>query len=115
LRSSSGCNLLGSITFFVSPDRQQSTSLLCPAVPQAFSGREAIEGYITDLFQRHNPSERITKMSYVYAFGGDLCALGGWTVTIDGSQKFGGYLVIVYTFVGGTWKIRSSVFKYPTS
>jgi ketosteroid isomerase-like protein len=89
---------------------------------ESFSGREAIKGYreaikgyITDLFQRHNPSDRVTKMSYVYAFGSDLCALGGRTVTIDGSRKFGGYLVIVYTFVGGTWKIRSSVFKYPTS
>jgi ketosteroid isomerase-like protein len=81
----------------------------------SFSGREAIEGYITDLFERHNPFDRVTKMSYVYAFGGDLCALGGWTVTIDGSRKFGGYLAIVYTFVGGTWKIRASVFKYPTS
>jgi Uma2 family endonuclease len=28
------CNLDGSITFFVRPDRQQSTSLLCPAFPQ---------------------------------------------------------------------------------
>jgi hypothetical protein len=54
-------------------------------------------------------------MTYVYAFGNDLCALGRWTVTIDGSRKFGGYLVIVYTFVGGPWKIPSSVFKYPTS
>ena len=81
----------------------------------SFSGREAIQGYITDLFQRHNPTDRVTKMSYVYAFGGDLCALGGWTVTIDNAQKFRGYLVIVYTFVGGTWKIRASVFKYPTS
>ena len=81
----------------------------------SFSGREAIVGYIADLFQRHNPSDRITKMTYVYAFGGDLCALGGWTVTIDGSRNFGGYLVVVYTFVGGTWKIRTSVFKYPTS
>ena len=82
---------------------------------ESFSGRAAIKGYITDLFQRHNPSDRVTKMSYIYAFGGDLCALGGWTVTIDGCRKFGGYLVIVYTFVGGTWKIRASVFKYPTS
>ena len=85
------------------------TRLLGEGPQGSFSGREAIEGYITDLFQRHNPSDRVTKMSYVYAFGGDLCALGGWTVTIDGSRKFGGYLVIVYTFVGGTWKIRSSV------
>jgi hypothetical protein len=43
----------------------------------SFSGREAIEEYITDLFQRHNPSDRVTKMSYVYAFGGDLCDVGG--------------------------------------
>ena len=92
------------------------TSNAVQTTPQgSFSGREAIEGYITDLFQRHNPSDRVTKMSYIYAFGGDLCALGGWTVTIDGSRKFGGYLAIVYTFVGGTWKIRASVFKYPTS
>ena len=27
----------------------------------SFSGREAIEGYMTDLFQRHNPTDRITK------------------------------------------------------
>src|SRR3984893_14903630 len=27
----------------------------------SFSGREAIEGYITDLFQRHNPFDRVTK------------------------------------------------------
>jgi hypothetical protein len=63
------------------------TSNAVQTTPQgSFSGREAIEGYITDLFQRHNPSDRVTKMSYVYAFGGDLCALGGWTVTIDGSK-----------------------------
>ena len=36
----------------------------------------------------------------------------GWTVTIDGSNKFGGYLVNVYTPAGATWKIRASVFKY---
>ena len=77
-----------------------------------FSGREAIEGYVTDLFQRHNPSDRVTKMNYVYAMGGDLCAIGGWTVTINGTQKFGGYLVNVYTLAGSTWKIRASVFKY---
>jgi ketosteroid isomerase-like protein len=77
-----------------------------------FSGREAIEGYVTDLFQRHNPSDRITKISYVYAMGGDLCAIGGWTVTTNGTEKFGGYLVNVYTPAGGTWKIRASVFKY---
>jgi ketosteroid isomerase-like protein len=77
-----------------------------------FSGREGIEGYITDLFQRHNPTDRITKISYVYAMGGDLCAIGRWTVTIDGNQKFGGYLVNVYTPAGAAWKIRASVFKY---
>jgi ketosteroid isomerase-like protein len=78
----------------------------------SFSGREAIEGYVTDLFQRHNPTDRITQISYVYAMGGDLCAIGGWTVTIDGTNKFGGYLVNVYTPAGASWKIRASVFKY---
>lgn len=48
-------------------------------------------------------------MNYVYAMGGDLCAIGGWTVTINGTQKFGGYLVNVYTLAGSTWKIRPSV------
>ena len=78
----------------------------------SFSGREAIQGYMTDLFQRHNPTGRVTKMSYVYAFGGDICAIGGWAVTIDGTKEFGGYLVNVYTQAGSSWKIRTSVFKY---
>jgi uncharacterized protein (TIGR02246 family) len=83
------------------------------STPQgSFSGREAIEGYMTDLFQRHNPTDRVTKMSYVYAFGGDICALGGWAVTIDSTKNFGGYLVNVYTQTGSSWKIRASVFKY---
>jgi hypothetical protein len=51
-------------------------------------------------------------MSYVYAFGGDLCAIGGWSLTW-GPRHGGGYLVNVYALVGGTWKIRASVFKYP--
>ena len=67
---------------------------------------------MSDLFQRHKPADRVTKMTYVYAFGGDLCALGGWTVTIDGSRKYGGYLANVYTQAGATWKIRASVFRY---
>ena len=51
-------------------------------------------------------------MNYVYAFGGDLVAIGGWTVTITGSQQAGGYLVNVYTPLHNTWKIRASVFNY---
>jgi ketosteroid isomerase-like protein len=82
---------------------------------RSFSGREAIEGYIADLFQRHQPVDRITKMAYVYAFGGDLCALGGWTVTNNGTWKYSGFLINVYTQVGGTWKISSSVFKSEAS
>jgi uncharacterized protein (TIGR02246 family) len=89
------------------------TSNAVQTTPQgSFSGREAIEGYITDLFQRHNPTDRVTKMTYIYAFGGDLCALGGWAVTIDSTKTFGGYLVNVYTSAGSSWKIRASVFKY---
>jgi ketosteroid isomerase-like protein len=60
-----------------------------------FSGREAIEKFFTDLFQRFSPSDRSTKISYVYAFGGDLCAIGRWTVIVHGSQPAGGYLLNV--------------------
>ena len=44
-----------------------------------FSGRDGIEKYFTDVFHRFNPSDLLTKLSYVYAFGDDLCAIGGWT------------------------------------
>ena len=81
-----------------------------------FSGREAIEKHFTDLFARFNDSDRVTKMSYVYAFAGDLCAIGGYSLSMGwGSrQHTGGYLVNVYTRVGDTWKIRASVVKYRT-
>jgi predicted SnoaL-like aldol condensation-catalyzing enzyme len=47
------------------------------------SGRPAIEKYFTELFQRFNPCDRSTKLGYVYAFGGDLCAIGVCTVIIN--------------------------------
>jgi len=77
-----------------------------------FFGRDGIEKYFTEEFQRHNPSDQITKLSYVYAFGDDLCAIGGWTVTVHGSYQGGGYLVHVYTRVRDTWKIRLGLGKY---
>jgi hypothetical protein len=50
--------------------------------------------------------------------GDDLCAIGGWTLKWGRQSRAGsfsgGYLVNVYTPVGGTWKIRASVFKYRT-
>jgi ketosteroid isomerase-like protein len=81
-----------------------------------FSGREAIEKYFTDLFERFNDSDRVTKMSHVYAFAGDLCAIGGYSLIYGwGSrQHTGGYLVNVYTRVGDTWKIRASMLTYRT-
>jgi ketosteroid isomerase-like protein len=79
-----------------------------------FSGREAIEKYFTDLFARFNDSDRVTKMSYVYTFGGDLCAIGGYSLIWGwGSrQHAAGYLVNVYTRVGNTSKIRASMLTY---
>ena len=77
-----------------------------------FVGREAIEKYYGTLFQNFQPQGRATKINYVYTYGADLCALGGWIVTVHGSQQFGGFLVNVYTQVSGTWKIRTSVLKY---
>jgi ketosteroid isomerase-like protein len=79
-----------------------------------FTGRDAIGKYYADLFHRHNLSGRVTKINYVYTFGGDLCALGGWIDTIFGSQQAGGFLISVYTRVGTTWKIRTSVFNHAT-
>jgi ketosteroid isomerase-like protein len=78
------------------------------------SGLPAIEKHYANLFERFSPSDRATKMNYVYAFGGDLCAMGGSTETITGHQQSGGYLLNVYTPVRGTWKIRVAVFKYAT-
>ena len=75
-----------------------------------FSGRDGIAKYETDVFQRFNPSDQITKISYVYAFADDLCAIGGWTN--NGRPIPGGaYLIRVYTRVGDTWKIRAEVDK----
>ena len=79
-----------------------------------FIGREAIEKYYGTLCQNLLPQGRATKISYVYTYGADLCALGGWIVTIHGSQQVGGFLINVYTQVRGTWKIRTSVFNYAT-
>jgi len=43
------------------------------------SGLQDIEKYFTNVFQRFSPSDNSTKINYVYAFGGDLCAIGGLT------------------------------------
>jgi hypothetical protein len=79
-----------------------------------FIGREAIEKYYGSLFQNLQPQGRATKIDYLYTYGADLCALGGWIVTIHGSQQVGGFLINIYTQVRGTWKIRTSVFNYAT-
>jgi ketosteroid isomerase-like protein len=87
-------------------------------VPEGvFSGRDSIAKHYTDWFQRWNPSDHITKLSYVYAFGGDLCAIGGWSVTVYPGRPMhgGGYLIRVYTRVRDTWKIRVQVDKYTGS
>jgi hypothetical protein len=54
--------------------------------------RLSVDGVSRRFFDASVAKWGVTKMSYVYAFGGDLCALGGWTVTIDGSRKFGATL-----------------------
>jgi hypothetical protein len=79
----------------------------------SFSGRDSIEKYFTDVFQRYNPSNQTNKLSYIYAFADDLCGIGGWTETVNGRQ-FGGYMIRLYTRVRDTWKIRAEVHKYPT-
>jgi hypothetical protein len=63
------------------------------------------------MFQRWNHSDHITKLSYVYAFGDDLCGIGGLTVTVKGSIHGGQYLMRAYTRVRDTWQIRVQVDK----
>jgi ketosteroid isomerase-like protein len=77
-----------------------------------FSGPEAIEKFYTDVFQRYAPSDHVRKISYVYAFGADLCAIGGWTDIVHGFRPTGGYFLDVFTRPGDTWKIRAEVLKY---
>jgi ketosteroid isomerase-like protein len=91
-----------------------TTNAILSAPLGVASGPSEIEKYYRNLFERFSPSERSTKMNYIYAFGGDLCAIGGETVTITGSQQAGGYQLNVYTKVRGTWKIRATVSKYAT-
>jgi hypothetical protein len=82
-----------------------------------FSDRDGIEKHFTDVFQRFNPSDRLTKITNVYAFADDLCAIGGYTVTVNQATRpiqAGGYLIRVYTRVRDTWKIRATVEKYMT-
>jgi len=77
------------------------------------SGRDGVEKYFAAVFQRANPSDQVTKISYVYAFGGDLCAIGGRSQTMNLGRPIpgGAYLIRVYTRVGDTWKIRVEVDK----
>jgi ketosteroid isomerase-like protein len=77
------------------------------------SGQDGMEKYFTDVFQRANPSDQLTKISYVYAFGGDLCAIGGRSLTMNLGRPIpgGAYLIRVYTRVRDTWKIRAEVDK----
>ena len=55
-----------------------------------FSGRDGVEKYFTEHFQRFDPSDQLTKISYVYAFGDDLCGIGGWSVIVKGRVHGGG-------------------------
>ena len=87
-------------------------------VPEGvFSGPDSIAKHYTDRFQRGNPSDHITKLSFVYAFGDDLCGIGGRSVTVNPGRVIpqgGGYLIRVYTRVRDTWKIRVEVDKHRT-
>jgi len=73
-----------------------------------FSGREAIEKYYTDVFQRFQLADHVNKIGYVYTLGGDLCAIGGYTTKANGNAA-GCYRATVFTRDGDTWKIRVMV------
>ena len=91
-----------------------TTNATLVAPSGTFSGRDGIEKYFTEVFQRFNPSDQLTKISDVYAFADDLCGIGGRSVTVNSGRQIqgGGYLIRVYTRVRDTWKIRVEVDKY---
>ena len=78
-----------------------------------FSGRDSIEKYFSDGFERLKPSDHLTKLGRVYALGGDLCGIGGRSMIGYPGRPIQGavYLVRVYTRVGDTWKIRAEIDK----
>jgi SnoaL-like domain len=57
-----------------------------------FIGREAIEKYYGTLFQNLQPQGRATKIDYVYTYGADLCALGGWIHARSFALKFSEFI-----------------------
>jgi hypothetical protein len=64
-----------------------------------------------DAFQRWHLTDQVNILNHVYAFGSDLCAIGGYTVKIN-SQPAGGHRATVYTRDGDTWKFRVMVVEY---
>jgi hypothetical protein len=90
--------------------KRSSSDALQDLAPTEVSPNQPITfnetGHLAEDF---TPREPLRTLSGGAVTRSRLCS----SVTIDGSRKFGGYLAIVYTFVGGTWKIRRRCLNIP--
>jgi hypothetical protein len=68
-----------------------------------FSDQQAIEKRYAVEFAS-SPSNLVTKLLQVYAFGNDICAISEWSVPPVDTK--GHYHVRIYVREADTWKIR---------
>ncbi len=79
-----------------------------------FSGRQAIEKWYTNEFQRWHPTNKIGQADQLNAIDKGAWAVGKWWCTLqsqNGPLFARGYWSTIYVRDGDTWKIRMSTFN----
>jgi len=74
-----------------------------------FSGRQAIEKWYADDFQRWHPTNNIGQLDQLNAIGNEAWGVGEWWCTFQsksGPVQATGYWSAIYVRVGDDWKIR---------
>jgi uncharacterized protein (TIGR02246 family) len=86
--------------------------LVTPEGP--FSGRQAIEKWYADLFERWHPTNNIGQTDQLNAIDNGAWAVGKWWCTFqsqNGPVFARGYWSTIYVRGADTWKIRMSTFN----
>jgi uncharacterized protein (TIGR02246 family) len=79
-----------------------------------FSGRQAIEKWYADDFQRWHPTNNIGQANQLNAIGNEAWAVGEWWCTFQsksGPAQARGYWSAIYVREGDGWKIRMWTFN----
>jgi uncharacterized protein (TIGR02246 family) len=90
--------------------------LVTPEGP--FSGRQAIEKWYADLFERWHPTNNIGQADQLNAIDNGAWAVGKWWCTFqsqNGPVFARGYWSTIYVRDGDAWKIRMSTFNQTPS